>query len=139
MQDHEKRIEALEKELAALKAKTATGNEAGIPLNRRPLGPSRDYTEGMGMPPATLRAMAGVVPDINRGAFDAAAHARSKGPGEPGGFGPQREPPRNVEPVKRGSGWIEPAKFPDRTKQFERFDDMVGNLIGGPNDTSRLK
>jgi|SRR6516165_805506 hypothetical protein len=130
-------ISALKSKLAALEKVQAQG-AAGIPPLRRPLGPSIDYTAGMSMPPNTQRDMARVVPDIDRGSFDAAAHARTK-PAQPGGFGPPKEPPQHVDEPKRGSGWVEPRKPDDRTKQFERFDAMVAAMVGGPNDTRKLK
>jgi hypothetical protein len=38
----------------------------------------------------------------------------------------------------RGTGWVE-AGFPDRTRDFERMDAIVAGMVGGPNDTSRLR
>jgi len=44
------------------------------------------------------------------------------------------EPTRPV-----GSGWAEPPKARDRTNELRMFDQMVDAMVGGPNDTSKLK
>ena len=42
------------------------------------------------------------------------------------------------EQVERGSGWIEP-KVEDRSRDIETVDRIVEAMVGGPNDTSKLK
>ena len=44
------------------------------------------------------------------------------------------EPTRPV-----GSGWAEPPKARDRTNELRMFDQMVDAMVGGPNDTSKLR
>ena len=82
--------------------------------------------------------MAQVVPDVkNKPGFDAHAWSQTKGPGEPGGFG---APPKAGGPapaVKRGSGVTGPVK--ESPRKFDVFDQMVEAMVGGPNDTSKLK
>jgi hypothetical protein len=51
------------------------------------------------------------------------------GVGTPGWF-----PPGNPRPVERGSGWQDPSKVEDRSRQFEVFDAMVAHMVGGPNE-----
>ena len=88
MEDHEKRIAELEKELAALKAKAAE-RDAGIPKDRPPW-PRYDPTEGFRLPASAARAMAAVVPDVKNPKWDAHAWSETHGPGSPGGFGPPK-------------------------------------------------
>lgn len=42
------------------------------------------------------------------------------------------------EPVKPGGGWVE-TKAADRRNEIKLVDAMVNAMIGGPNDTSKLK
>ena len=37
------------------------------------------------------------------------------------------------EPI-RGSGWQDPPKPEDRSRQFAVFDAMVAHMVGGPNE-----
>jgi hypothetical protein len=46
-------------------------------------------------------------------------------------------PPSAERP--RGTGWQEHHGFPDRTRDFQLMDNLVAGMIGGPNDTSKLK
>src|SRR5262249_4614575 len=59
---------------------------------------------------------------------------RQRGIG-PSSMVPQKGP---SQPVVRGSGWVEP-KVEDRSRQFAFMDDLVASMVGGPNDTSKLK
>ena len=38
-----------------------------------------------------------------------------------------------------GTGWAEPPKARDRTNETRIFDQMVAAMVGGPNDTSKLR
>jgi hypothetical protein len=58
-----------------------------------------------------------------------------KGPGVPGWL-PPREP---VQVPPKGSGLAGGPKPEDPTKKYEMFDQMVAGLVGGPNDTSKLR
>ena len=48
-------------------------------------------------------------------------------------------PQLKSEPVHRGSGWQSPPKAEDGSRQFAQFDAMVAHMVGGPNDTSKLR
>jgi len=87
--------------------------------------------EGGGLPASAVSAMVEAVPD--KLMADIVNDLR-KGPGEPGWIKPERS-----EPVIRGSGWQSPPKADDRTRQFAMFDQMVEAMVGGPNDTSKLR
>jgi len=71
------------------------------------------------------RLMAEIVADSRRGVSEPASMTAT--PGAP----PPPEP-------QRGTGWVEPY-IPDRTNDFELMDRLVEGMVGGPNDTSRLK
>ena len=43
------------------------------------------------------------------------------------------------QPVIRGTGWQSPPKPEDRSRQFAMFDAMVDGMVGGANDTSKLR
>jgi len=88
--------------------------------------------QGQGlMPPSAVAEMAKAVPDdLMR---DIVKDLRS-GPGVPGWL-----PPPKSEPVVRGTGWQSLAKPEDRSRQFAMFDQMVDAMVGGPNDTSKLR
>jgi hypothetical protein len=47
--------------------------------------------------------------------------------------------PPSKSGVERGSGWAATPKPEDRSRQFAMFDQMVDAMVGGPNDTSKLK
>jgi hypothetical protein len=38
------------------------------------------------------------------------------------------------KPEVRGSGWQDPPRAEDRSRQFEVFDAMVAHMVGGPNE-----
>jgi hypothetical protein len=75
------------------------------------------------------------------------------GPGEPGGFlSPKEkpldqalrpEPPKDERPSymkdERVRGWVKPMSDERSAAQTEIFDEIVGALAGGPNDTSKLR
>jgi hypothetical protein len=88
--------------------------------------------EGGLMPESAVQSMVNAVPD--KLMAEIVQDLRS-GPPAPGSMVPET---RGREPVKRGSGWIEP-KNEDRTRQFQVLDEIVGALAGGPNDTSKLR
>ena len=70
--------------------------------------------------------MAGIVADSRRGVSDPRSIASA--PGAP----PPPERPK-------GTGWQVDVGFPDRSRDFEQMDAIVAGMVGGPNDTSRLK
>jgi len=51
------------------------------------------------------------------------------GPSVPGWL-----PPPKSGPVGRGTGWQDPPKAEDRSRQFAVFDAMVAHMVGGPNE-----
>jgi|SRR6516164_2641390 hypothetical protein len=133
--------EELATEIAALKAKIAALEAQVKPEPELPpkgSWPKYDPTEGFRLPASAAKAMAAVVPDIKDKKFDAHAWSQTKGLSAPGGFGPAQDKPWPAE-VRRSEGRVEASKFEDRGGQFERFDAMVAALVGGPNDTSKLK
>ena len=89
--------------------------------------------QGQGLMPASAIAeMAKAVPDeLMRDIVKDLKH----GPGEPGWLPPSKP----AEPVQRGGGWQSPPKPEDRSRQFAIFDQMVDAMVGGPNDTSKLR
>ena len=87
--------------------------------------------EGGGLPASAVSAMVEAVPD--KLMADIVKDLR-KGPGEPGWIKPERS-----EHVVRGTGWQSPAKPEDRSRQFAMFDQMVEAMVGGPNDTRKLR
>ena len=102
-----KRVAALEREVAALKAQV--NPEPFIP---RPM-PRFDPTEGMRMPPDAAQKMAAVIhgKDVK---YDKDAWARSR-LGQPGGFG---GPPERTRLKERdeGGGWHEPPGLEGQIK-----------------------
>ena len=135
--DLAKRVAALEVELA--KAKKAL--EAVKP--KEPFKPKFemqkiDYTEGFRLPADAAQAMARVVPDV-KGKMTAeqvqSSWARSRISG-PGGFGPakweeQKKPKVETAKVEK----VEDHRSP----QTRIFDAMVDAMVGGPNDTGKLR
>jgi hypothetical protein len=84
------------------------------------------------MPNSAVAEMAKAVPDdLMRDIVNDLKH----GPGVPGLLPPSKP----GEPVQRGSGWRSPPKPEDRSRQFAMFDQMVDAMVGGPNDTSKLR
>jgi len=131
-----KRVSALEAELA--EAKKAL--EASKP--KEPFVPKKpwqkiDYTEGFRLPPDAARDMARIVPDVKGQGFNAHAWAQTR-VSQPGGFGPppgtKVEEAKRVEPAPK----VEPAAD-HRSPQTRIFDAMVDAMVGGPNDTSKLR
>jgi hypothetical protein len=93
---------------------------------------ARRKLEGVGgMPASATEEMVKAVPDE---LVRAIVSDLRKGPGEPGWMKP-REP---VPVAERGSGWAGP-KPEDPTRRYAMFDQMVAGLVGGPNDTSKLR
>jgi hypothetical protein len=70
--------------------------------------------------------MAEIVADSRRGNVPAPSSMAST-PGAP----PPPEP-------QRGTGWVQPH-IPDRTNDFALMDRLVEGMVGGPNDTRKLK
>ena len=69
--------------------------------------------------------MAGIIADQRRGVCEPASLTTT--PGAP----PPPEP-------QRGTGWVQPH-IPDRTNDFALMDRLVEGMVGGPNDTRKLK
>jgi len=97
-----------------------------------------DYTEQFRLPADAAQAMARVVPDV-KGQMTAeqvqSAWARSR-ISEPSGFGP----PKWKEEKKQQTPKAEEPKPQDhRSPQTRIFDAMVDAMVGGPNDTSKLR
>jgi len=56
-------------------------------------------------------------------------HDNRGGPSQPGWIKSE-----SGKPVVRGSGWQDPPKPEDRSRQFAVFDAMVAHMVGGPNE-----
>src|SRR5260370_39309999 len=135
----EERIANLEAEIAELKRK-AEPPKPFVP--KKPM-PKYDPTEGMRLPPSAVKAMAGVYnPDVKGGGFNANAWAQTK-MSDPGWI---KKPEVSVAEL-REPGRVEEKKKPelprkkpdDPGRKFAQYDAMVAALVGGPNDTSKLK
>jgi len=100
--------------------------QAGVLALVREYGPKLAAAEGGGLPGSVVQEMTRTVDD--KLILDIVNDLR-RGPGEPGWI--KRDGPS--EPVVRGSGWTKPTEFPDRSRQFEVFDEMVARMVGGPN------
>ena len=138
-----KRIAALEAELAALRAQLPKPEKPFVP---RPM-PKFDPTENFRLPADAARAMARVVHDPPKDQkFNPHAWAQTRMYG-PGGFGPS--PERTAEAdreARRQNKEKEVAKKKEaeptadhRSPQTRIFDAMVDAMVGGPNDTSKLR
>lgn len=98
-----------------------------------------DWTANFRLPPSAAEAMAKIVPDIQRGPVTAdelrSQQARLRVSG-PSGMIPERrrEEPQAPKPAKPA----EPAED-TRSPQTILFDQMVSALVGGANDTSKLR
>jgi hypothetical protein len=140
MSEHDElaaRVAKLEAELAEAKKalEAVKPKEPFRPrMNMQPI----DWTEGMRMPPDAAQKMAAVVPDV-KGKMTAeevqSAWARSRISG-PVGFGPakweeQKKPKVETAKVEK----VEDHRSP----QTRIFDAMVDAMVGGPNDTSKLR
>ena len=131
-----KRIGDLEAELAELRAQLKPKE----PFKPRFAMPRYDPTEGMRMPPDAAQAMARVVPDVKGQKFSEHAWSQTRMYG-PGGFGP---PPEKWAQMDKAQRRKEEAQKPvpaqdTRSPQTRIFDEMVAHMVGGPNDTSKLK
>src|SRR5260370_8380572 len=101
-----------------------------------------DPTEGMRLTPSAVKAMADVYnPDVKGAGFNPNAWAQTK-MSDPGWI---KKPEVSVAEL-REAGRVEekklelPAKKPDDpSRRFAQYDAMVAALVGGPNDTSKLK
>jgi hypothetical protein len=83
----------------------------------------------------TLAAMREAVPDqLMR---DLVADGL-RGVSEPRSLASTSGPSLSV-PVPHGTGWQKDVGFPDRSRDFELMDNLVAGMIGGPNDTSKLR
>ena len=132
-EDLEKEIAELKRRLAELEAKQSAKEPPRPRMNMQKI----DYTENFRLPPDAAQAMARVVPDV-KGKMTAdevaSAWARSRISG-PSGFGPPKweEEKRQRVPVKK-------AEVKDTSSPQTRiFDAMVDAVVGGPNDTSKLR
>ena len=120
-----KKIAKLQAELDELKAQLPPEPEF---KPKAPM-PRFDPTEGFSMPLSAVKAMCDVVPD--RMMADIVREQKA-GLSAPSGFGAPG--PKGEKPVERGSGWQDPPKPQDRSRQFEVFDAMVAHMVGGPNE-----
>ena len=128
MTDVEKKIAALEKELAEQKEQLARvrgePHKSVVDWKWQPI----DYTAGMSMGPSAIRKMAEAVPDtVIR---DLVGDVRR---GDAHRIVPQSPSP------ERGTGWAPDTPFPDRSREFELMDRIVESQVGGANDTRKLK
>jgi len=126
--DLAKRVAKLEEELAEAK-------KAKEPFKPKAPMPRFDPTEGMRMPPSAVKPMADLIPDVKGQGFNPNAWAQTR-VAQPSSLIPQSGPGKRV---KRGTGWAPEPKAEDRSRQFAQFDRMVEGMVGGPNDTSKLK
>jgi hypothetical protein len=140
MSEHDElatRVAKLEAELAETK-KALEALKPEEPFRPRMTMPRIDYTENFRLPADAAQAMARVVPDV-KGQMTAeqvqSAWARSR-ISEPSGFGP----PKWKEERKQQTPKAEEPKPQDhRSPQTRIFDAMVDAMVGGPNDTSKLR
>jgi len=131
------RVAKLEAELAEAK-KALEAVKPKEPFKPKLQMPRFDPTENFRLPPDAAQAMARVVPDV-KGQMTAeqvqSAWARSR-ISEPSGFGP----PKWKEEKKQQTPKAEEPKPQDhRSPQTRIFDAMVDAMVGGPNDTSKLR
>jgi hypothetical protein len=139
-----KRVGDLERELAEAK-KALEALKPPEPFKPRLQMPQIDYTENFRLPPDAAQAMARVVPDVKGQGFNEHAWAQTRMYG-PGGFGPSpermaeadREARRRDKEKAAKNKKAEPAAD-TRSPQTRIFDAMVDAMVGGPNDTSKLK
>jgi hypothetical protein len=87
-----------------------------------------DYTANFGMHPNVVAEMCRAVPDSVLA--DIVGDARRASQAVP------RTPAVDVE---RGTGWTDEPKNRDRSREFELIDDITKAMVGGPNDTRKLK
>jgi len=135
--DLKQRVEKLEAELAEAK-KALEAVKPKEPFRPRMTMPQIDWTAGMRMSPDAAQKMAAVVPDVKckmTAEQVQSAWARSRISG-PGGFGPakweeQKKPKVEAPKVEK----VEDHRSP----QTRIFDAMVDAMVGGPNDTSKLR
>jgi len=125
-------IAKLEAQLAELKAQLPKAEKPFV--QREPI-PRFDPTEGMRLPADAAQAMARVVPDPPKGkGFNPHAWSQTK-ISEPGwlpkGGRAQPNTPRRAE--------AQPPVKDHRSPQTRIFDAMVDAMVGGPNDTSKLR
>ena len=137
-----KRIADLESELAALKAQM----EPKEPFKPKFQMPRFDPTQNFRVPASAAQEMACVVPDVKGQKFSEHAWAQTRMYG-PGGFGPSPERMADADrEARRRDKEKEVAKKKEaepaadhRSPQTRIFDAMVDAMVGGPNDTSKLK
>ena len=137
MDDLVKRIAALEKELATLKAQVKPTDDAGIPADRKPW-PKYDPTEGFRLPASAAKAMAQIVPDLKpKAGFDAHAHVQTK-IAAPGGFGPETKP--QGEPPVRGTGSQkeQPLSPPPGIRHIDAIAEHFAEVDRAQDATKRI-
>jgi hypothetical protein len=133
--------EELRAEIASLKAELAELKQSMKPPEvfvPTPM-PRFDPTEGMSMSPAAMKPMASLI-DPKGAKFD--PNHWGRGYPQPGGFGSPARPGGGGPEVKRGTGWSEPRPLKGvepGSPGTEIFDAMVDRLVGGPNDTRKLR
>jgi hypothetical protein len=143
--DLSKRVAALEVELAEAKKSldaVKPKEEFKSRLNMEKI----DYTENFRLPFDAAQAMARVVPDVKDQKFNPHAWAQTRMYG-PGGFGPSPERVAEADrEARRRDKEKEVAKKKEaepaadhRSPQTRIFDAMVDAMVGGPNDTSKLR
>ena len=140
MSEHDElatRVAKLEAELAETK-KALEALKPEEPFRPRMTMPRIDYTENFRLPADAAQAMARVVPDV-KGQMTAeqvqSAWARSRISG-PGGFGPAKWEEQTRPKVETAK--VEKVED-HRSPQTRIFDAMVDAMVGGPNDTSKLR
>jgi hypothetical protein len=136
--NNEERIAKLEAELAALKAKS----EPPEVMARKPM-PKYDPTEGMRLPPSAVKAMADVYnPDVKGAGFNPNAWAQTK-MSDPGWIKKPGVSAAELREAGRAEEKKQPLPKPKRPddpgRKFAQYDALVAALVGGPNDTSKLK
>jgi len=135
-EDLAQEIAELKRRLAELEAKQSAHEPPRPRMNMQPI----DYTEQFRLPADAAQKMAAVVPDVKckmTAEQVQSSWARSRISG-PSGFGPPKweEGKRQPVPVKKA----EEEKMKDtRSPQTRIFDAMVDAMVGGPNDTSKLR
>lgn len=104
----------------------------------RPPMPKIDWTAGMKMHPSAAQEMAKVVHDVKHKPITAdevaSSWARSRISGPASLIPPGHKETKKMEQPKA----VGPAKD-TRSPQTRIFDAMVDAMVGGPNDTSKLR
>jgi hypothetical protein len=136
-----KKIADLQRQLDELKAKQPKEEKPFV----RKDWPRFDPSEGLRAPMSALKPMVDLMPNQKDLKFDPNAWARNRYP-VPGGFGPSPERMKVMAEETRRRERAEGAKKKaeeepkdHRSPQTRIFDAMVDAMVGGPNDTSKLR